>query len=84
MIPGVAAPQDFLKVFLEGEFGVESNWRSSHAFYIVPKKIQGLTKVYSNICSITPTSLPNLDWSITMIFMQLTTQLTHYPYHNLL
>ena len=25
MIPGVAAPQDFLKVFLEGEFGVKSD-----------------------------------------------------------
>ena len=32
-----------------------SNWRSCPAFYIVPKKIQ-CWKVYSNTCSISPTS----------------------------
>ena len=41
------------------------NWRSSPAFYIVHKKIQGWT-------------LSIKTWSITMIFMQLTTQLIHY------
>ena len=32
------------------------NWRSSPAFFIVPKKIQGWTKVYSNTCTIPPIS----------------------------
>ena len=30
MIPGKAAPQDFLKVFLESEFGAESDSKKFH------------------------------------------------------
>ena len=33
-------------------YSTSSNWRFSPAFYIVPKKIQAWTKVYSNTCSI--------------------------------
>ena len=58
--------------------GVQSiNWQCSPSFYIVPKKIQRWTKVYSDTCSI-----PNLDWSITMISMQLTAQMIHYHVLN--
>ena len=54
------------------------NWRSSPAFYIVPKKYRAGPKSIQTPVIFRPPAGRNPDWSITMIFMQLTTQLIHY------
>ena len=68
----------------KGMFGLgqktcaSSNWRSSPAFYIVPEKYRAGPKSVQTPVPFRPPAGQNPDWSITMIFMQLTTQLIHY------
>ena len=47
-------------------------------FYIVPKKCRAEPKSIQTPAPSRPPAGRNPDWSITMIFMQLTTQLIHY------
>ena len=55
----------------------EVTWRPSPTFYVVPKKRQGWTKSIQTPVPLRPPAGRNPDWSIPMIFMQLTTQLIH-------
>ena len=54
------------------------NWRFNPAFYIVPKKYRVGPKAIQTPVPFRPSAGRNHDWSITMIFMQLKTQLIHY------
>ena len=54
------------------------NWRSSPAFYIMPKKYRAGPKSIQTPVPFRPPAERNHDWSVIMIFMQLTAQLIHY------
>ena len=53
------------------------NWRSSPAFYIVPKKYRAEQRSIQTPVPFRTPAKRNPDWSITMIIMQLTTYLVH-------
>ena len=67
---------------------MQNNWRSSPAFYILPNKVQGWTKIYSNNGSISPTSWAE-SWLVDHIDFYATNNTVDSPsgsylYHNLL
>ena len=66
----------------------DPNWWSCSAFYIVPKKIQGWTEVYSNTCSNSPISWAG-SWLVDHNDFYATNKTADslsrsYLYHNLL
>ena len=63
---------------LQAKHWAQSDWRYSPAFYTVPKKYRTGPKSTQTPVPFLPPTGRNPDWSITMICMQLTTQLIHY------